>query len=292
MSMKGEIIWRIGLIYVLMTLIAGAIIFKTFHVQMWEGEKWRKKSVAVRIKDFEVAPNRGDICACDGRKLASSVPYYELRWDASVVDSDLFGEKVDSLALCLSRFFGDESKAAYKKRLEMARARKKTYYLLNRRKVSFNELKKIRTFPIFRKGRNRGGLIEEMNSVRLQPHVNLATRTIGYLNEAEDRSFEGRVGLEGAFENELKGIPGRSIKQMMSGTWVPVTVEEPIDGNDIITTIDIDYQDIVQHALMRQLEKFDADRGTAILMEVETGDVKAIANLKRQSSGGYEDEFN
>ena len=225
MSMKGEIIWRIGLIYVLMTLIAGAIIFKTFHVQMWEGEKWRKKSVAVRIKDFEVAPNRGDICACDGRKLASSVPYYELRWDASVVDSDLFGEKVDSLALCLSRFFGDESKAAYKKRLEMARARKKTYYLLNRRKVSFNELKKIRTFPIFRKGRNRGGLIEEMNSVRLQPHVNLATRTIGYLNEAEDRSFEGRVGLEGAFENELKGIPGRSIKQMMSGTWVPVTVE-------------------------------------------------------------------
>ena len=73
MSMKGEIIWRIGLIYVLMTLIAGAIIFKTLHVQMWEGEKWRKKSVAVRIKDFEVAPNRGDICACDGRKLASSV---------------------------------------------------------------------------------------------------------------------------------------------------------------------------------------------------------------------------
>lgn len=292
MSMKGEIIWRIGLVYVLMTVIAGAVIFKTLHVQMWEGEKWRKKSVAVRVKDFEVAPNRGDICACDGRKLASSVPYYELRWDASVVDSKLFGKKVDSLALCLSRFFGDESKAVYKQHLEEARARKKTYYLINRRKVSFNELKKIRTFPIFRKGRNSGGLIEEMNSVRLQPHVNLATRTIGYLNEAEDGSFEGRVGLEGAFENELKGIPGRSMKQMMSGTWVPVTVEEPVDGNDIITTIDIDYQDIVQNALMRQLEKFDADRGTAILMEVETGDVKAIANLKRQPLGGYSEEFN
>lgn len=156
MSMKGEIIWRIGLIYVLMTLIAGAIIFKTLHVQMWEGEKWRKKSVAVRIKDFEVAPNRGDICACDGRKLASSVPYYELRWDASVVDSDLFGEKVDSLALCLSRFFGDESKAAYKKRLEMAGPGRKQYYLLNRRKVSFNELKKSGLFRYSEKAGIKG----------------------------------------------------------------------------------------------------------------------------------------
>ena len=292
MSMKGEIVWRIGLVYVLMIVIAGAVVFQALRVQMWEGEKWRKQSVAVRVKDFEVAPNRGDICASDGRKLASSVPYYELRFDGSVVESGVFQQKVDSLALCLSRFFKDESPAFYRKKLGIAKSQKKRYFLINRRKVSFTELKEIRQFPIFRLGKNRGGLIEVMSSVRLQPHVNLATRTIGYLNESEDGSFEGRVGLEGAFENELKGEPGRSIKQMMSGTWVPVTVEEPVDGNDVITTIDVDYQDIVQNALLRQLEKFEAVNGTAILMEVRTGDVKAIANLTRTASGSYREDMN
>lgn len=292
MSMKGEIVWRIGLVYVLMIIIAGAVVFQALRVQMWEGEKWRKQSVAVRVKDFEVAPNRGDICASDGRKLASSVPYYELRFDGSVVESGVFQQKVDSLALCLSRFFKDESPAFYRKKLGIAKSQKKRYFLINRRKVSFTELKEIRQFPIFRLGKNRGGLIEVMSSVRLQPHVNLATRTIGYLNESEDGSFEGRVGLEGAFENELKGEPGRSIKQMMSGTWVPVTVEEPVDGNDVITTIDVDYQDIVQNALLRQLEKFEAVNGTAILMEVRTGDVKAIANLTRTASGSYREDMN
>ena len=292
MSMKGEIVWRIGLVYVLMIIIAGAVVFQALRVQMWEGEKWRKQSVAVRVKDFEVAPNRGDICASDGRKLASSVPYYELRFDGSVVESGVIQQKVDSLALCLSRFFKDESPAFYRKKLGIAKSQKKRYFLINRRKVSFTELKEIRQFPIFRLGKNRGGLIEVMSSVRLQPHVNLATRTIGYLNESEDGSFEGRVGLEGAFENELKGEPGRSIKQMMSGTWVPVTVEEPVDGNDVITTIDVDYQDIVQNALLRQLEKFEAVNGTAILMEVRTGDVKAIANLTRTASGSYREDMN
>ncbi len=292
MSMKGEIVWRIGMVYILMMLVAALIVVKALHVQMWEGEKWRSKSGSVRVKDFEVAPNRGDICACDGRKLASSVPYYELRFDGAVVANDVFRANADSLALCLSRFFGDESPAYYRKRLGTAKSQKKRYYLLNKRKVSYNELKKIREFPIFRLGKNKGGLIEVMSSTRLQPHVNLASRTIGYLNEAEDGSFEGRVGIEGAFENELKGIPGRSVKQMMSGTWVPVTVEEPEDGNDVITTIDVDYQDIVQHALLRQMEKFEADKGCAVLMEVKTGDVKAIANLTRTTGGTYRESMN
>lgn len=292
MSMKGEIVWRIGLVYILMIVIAGAVVFQALRVQMWEGEKWRKKSVSVRVKDFEVMPNRGDICAADGRTLASSVPYYELRFDASVVDNEIFRKEADSLALCLSLFFKDKSPAAYRAQLQTAKNRKNRYLQINRRKVTFTELKHIRKFPVFRLGKNRGGLIEEMSSVRLQPHVNLAGRTIGYLSEADDGSFEGRVGLEGAFENELKGIPGRSMKQMMSGTWVPVTVEEPIDGNDIVTTIDVDYQDIVQNALLKQLEKFEALNGTAVLMEVQTGDVKAIANLTRTAAGTYREDMN
>ncbi len=292
MSRREEVVWRIRMVYIGLLLLAVAIGAKALYVQIWQGEKWRKKSMAVKVKDFEVAPNRGDICACDGRKLASSVPFYELRFDGAVVSDEVYRAQADSLALCLSRFFGDGSKEYYRKKLDVAKRQKKRYYLLNRKKVTFNELKKIRRFPIFRLGKNRGGLIEEMSSVRLQPHVNLATRTIGYVNEAADGSFEGRVGIEGAFENELKGIPGRSVKQMMSGTWVPVTVEEPVDGNDVITTLDVDYQDIVQNALLRQLEKFEADNGTAVLMEVKTGDIKAIANLTRTASGEYREDMN
>lgn len=157
MSMKGEIVWRIGMVYILMMLLATLIVVKALHVQMWEGEKWRNQSGSVRVKDFEVAPNRGDICAVDGRILASSVPYYELHVDWKVVSEEVFRAGVDSLALCLSNFFKDESAAFYRKRLRAAKTSQYRYYLLNKRKVSYTELKKIREFPIFRLGKNKGG---------------------------------------------------------------------------------------------------------------------------------------
>ncbi|MDR1756000.1 MAG: transpeptidase family protein [Culturomica sp.] len=289
MSMKREIIWRIGLIYLLVVGLAVAIVFQAFRVQVIEGKEWRNRSVEVLVEDSEVTPNRGDICAVDGRKLASSVPYYELRFDASVVDGRVFREQVDSLALCLSCFFQDASKAVYRKQLMQAREQKKRYFLINKKKINYIQLKQIRTFPIFRLGQNRGGLVEVMSSERIQPHENLANRTIGYLNR-EGGELAGLVGLEQAFESDLKGEPGRSVRQMMSGTWVPVTVEEPEDGKDVITTIDVDYQDIVQNALLRQLEKFEAEKGTAVLMEVKTGDIKAIANLTRKGDKYAEDK--
>ncbi|MDL2251708.1 transpeptidase family protein [Odoribacter sp. OttesenSCG-928-J03] len=275
-----------------MILFTVMIVMKTLHIQIIEGGKWRDKSVRVRVKDFEVMPNRGDICAVDGRKLATSLPYYALRFDASVVKTAVFEKNVDSLALCLSNFFKDASVAEYRKKLQYAKNNNKRYYPINKRKVSYNELKIVRQFPIFRLGRNKGGLIEEMSSVRKMPHEDLAVRTIGYVSGADDGSFEGRVGIEAAFENELRGIPGRSVRQMMSGTWIPITVEEPEDGCDVISTIDVDYQDIVQNALRRQLDKFEADNGTVILMEVKTGDIKAIANLTRRPSGDYKEQMN
>ena len=128
-------------------------------------------------------------------------------------------------------------------------------------------------------------MILERENVRLQPHGDLAYRTIGYLNEAKDGSFEGRVGIEGAFEKQLRGEAGRSIRQMMSGRWVSVTVEDPVDGNDVVTTINVDCQDIVQGALTRQLEHYKANAGTAILMDVKTGDIKAIANVSKTATG-------
>ena len=287
MSIKHELAGRVGFVYLFVILLSVAIGVKALHVQVLEGEKWREKSRTISAKDLIVPPNRGDICSDDALPLASSVPYYTLYFDGLAVTDTLFANQVDSLAFRLSHFFGDASKALYREKLWNGRygSKPNRYLRINSRKVSYTELKVIKTFPIFREPGSKSGLILKRENVRVRPRGNLAERTIGYLNEDKDGTFEGRVGIEGAYEQVLKGKNGHSIQQMMSGRWVAVTVEDPVDGHDVITTINTDYQDIVQHALLKQLEHFRADAGTAILMEVKTGDIKAIANLSKTSKG-------
>lgn len=283
------------MVYGVIFLFGCLILAKAVMVMTVEGEKWRKKATAnIPARPVKIAPNRGDIWAVDGRILATSVPFYELRFDPIAVDKKVFQEKVDSLAYCLSSFFKDASKEFYRDKLIRARNAKhpNRYLLINRRKVNYTELKRIRKFPIFRLGKNKGGFQSIVINKRLQPHVNLAGRTIGYLNESQDGSAEGRVGLEAAFENQLKGEYGEGMRRMLSGTWMVLTQQEPVDGHDVVTTIDVDYQDIVQHALKNQLEKSEATNGSAILMEVSTGDIKAIANLARGKDGEYVENQN
>lgn len=286
-SIKHELAGRLGLVYLIVMVIAALIVIKALHVQIWEGDKWRKMGRSVSFKDFEVAPNRGNIYADDGRILASSVPYYSLRLDCKAIPDTLFRKKVDSLSMMLSRFFKDASMAEYRKKLWQGKygVKPNRYLLVNKKKISYTDLLEIKKFPIFRERGTRSGLILEQENVRLLPHRDLAYRTIGYLNEAKDGSFEGRVGIEGAFEKQLRGEPGRSIRQMMSGRWVSVTVDDPVDGNDVVTTINVECQDIVQGALTRQLEHYKANAGTAILMDVKTGDIKAIANVSKTATG-------
>ncbi len=257
-SMKHELAGRLGLVYLVVIGIAVLIVMQALYVQVWKGDELRGQAQNVSRKDFVVAPVRGNIYADDGRILASSVPYYSLRFDCVAVADTLFKRKVDSLAICLSRFFGDASASVYRQKLWKGKygAKPNRYLLINKEKISYTELMTVKKFPIFRERGTRSGLILERENVRLQPHRDLAYRTIGYLNEAADGSFEGRVGIEGAFEKQLRGVPGRSYRQMMSGRWVSMTVDEPVDGNDVVTTINVDCQDIVQGALTRQLEYY------------------------------------
>lgn len=295
MAIKDDITWRTIIVYGIIVLFGGLIIAKAIMVMTVEGKKWRSMASAnVPVKPIAIAPNRGDIWASDGRIMATSVPFYELRFDPVAVNKKVFQAQIDSLAYCLSAFFKDGSKDYYKDKLTRARNGKhpNRYLLINKRRVTHTELKELRQFPIFRLGKNKGGFQAVVSNKRLQPHMNLAVRTIGYLNESADGTAEGRVGLEAAFENELKGRNGQGIKRMMSGTWMILTQEEPTDGHDVVTTIDVDYQDIVQHALKKQLEKSNATNGTAILMEVKTGDIKAIANMAKRKDGEYEENQN
>ena len=279
--------------FAFMCVFAAAIIAYLFKIQFKEREHWIELSENLSTTIQTVEPSRGSIFAIDGSLLATSLPIYDLRLDGKApgfAKSTVFENNVDSLALMLSQLFKDRSKAEYKRILTSVRKRKDRYYLL-KRKVSYPEMKVVKEFPIFRLGKYKGGLTIEEKNKREKPFEYLAERTIGY-------SVSGvqPVGLEGAFNKDLSGKEGKRVMQRIAGgTWIPVNDEEQIEarnGNDIHTTIDVNLQDVATHALMRTLITNNAEWGTAVLMEVSTGEIRAIANLTRVSEGKYTEKYN
>jgi len=297
MSIKKDILLYTKIVYFVLVIIAVFIVFQILNIQLFNGEKYSKMAKENTFKDITLPADRGNIYARDGRLLACSVPYFQLYLDCKVAHDTVYDRKVDSLALCLSKFFKDKSKRQYKKILKRGRGsanRKPNRYLrLNKKELTFQELEEVKTFPIFRLSKNVGGLIVKQIDKRIQPHKNLASRTVGTVRESKLSGLEGQVGLEGAFELDLKGKPGLGIKQKMIGSWLPFCTVESIDGKDIVSTIDINYQDIAETALEKQLEKYKAESGTVILMEVKTGAIRAIANLgKGKRDKGYWEDYN
>ena len=295
MSTKQVIVRRLIGIYLGAFLIALVIAGRIIYLQFFVGEDLRKKAEDLTMKYVSIEPNRGDIYSNDGKRLLStSVPYYEIRMDlnSSGMQERVFNEGIDSLSYCLSRMFGDQSKSEYKRRLIAARQNGERYYLIARR-ISHRELQKMKQFPIFRLGRYKGGFIVIQKNLRIRPHQMLAARTIGYLNEG---GTGNKVGIEGAYDEYLKGVTGVRLMQRTAGNiWIPVSDRnevEPKNGFNIVTTIDIDIQDVAENALLKQLRLHNAHHGCAVLMEVKTGEVKAIVNLQRNQWGDYEEVYN
>lgn len=282
---------RIYLVYLLTVLIALAVIYRILYIQTAEKEHYVSKAKEMTLRYSEIEENRGNIYAHDGSLLSTSVPIFEIRLDLSpvVVPDELFFRKIDSLSMQLSRLFRDKSTSAYRASLTSARKNRERYYLLQRN-VTYPQLKKLRTFPILRRGRYGGGMIAISKNRREKPFKLLAARTIGF-----DRQ-DYHVGLEGAYREELDGISGRRLERRIAGgVWVPVNDEnqvEPLDGNDIVTSIDVNIQDVAESSLLQHLYHHDADHGCAVLMEVNTGYVVAIANLQRVEEGKYREHYN
>lgn len=294
MEIRKAILTRFGVVYAAIVLFCLYMIVRVLIIQ--HTPRWDREAQKLEIKEFALSARRGDICAADGSPLATSVPYYELRMDmgAPGLARDFYS-KVDSLSLCLSRFFRDKSAAAYKSELRRAFSQQKHYFLINPKKVSYADLQVIKKFPILRRGRNKGGLMPEQSDERVYPSGNLALRTLGKLTKETAEGSKGNAGafgLEQSFEKELKGEDGIAVKQNMSGRWFIISKDDPEDGKNIVTTLDVKMQDQVTYALKLQMEKSRAQYGTAILMEVKTGDIKAIANFgensKGQLIGGYQ----
>ena len=293
MTIKRDITWRVGVIYLALVVLAVFVFGKVVFLQVVEGQSWRALEEKMTSKEREIEANRGNVLACDGRKLACSVPSYRLYMDmmAHGLTNEIFNKNIDSLSLCLSKFFKDQSASAYKKSLSKARQKNKRYYRIHSNRVSFTELKKIKEFPILRLGKNVGGFIPEQLDRRKKPFGILASRTIGKLYEEKEKG--GMVGLERAFNEDLKGKNGVNTFTRISGRWVPEEVMPPWNGNDVMTSIDIEIQDVAENSLKKQLIKHNAHHGVAILMEVETGAIKAMVNLYRKNEGNYiEDYYN
>lgn len=283
------IILRIYMFFGICLLIGVGILVQLFNIQISDGEYYRERALKSAYKEFVIEADRGNIYDTNQDLLAISVPKFNIRFDALTVEKDTFETYVQSLAQSLSRYF-QKPEAYYTNLLRSARA-KKNRYLLIANDLDYYDLQHIKTFPLFKKGPYRGGIIVEQNTRREYPMGKVAERTVGY-----DRP-DAKAGLEGEFSHYLKGKNGKELRQKIARSqWKPVSAfggVEPQDGYDVQTTIDINYQDIAHHALLEQLEKFKADHGTVILMEVETGAVKAMANLgKSKTSGKYYEQRN
>jgi cell division protein FtsI (penicillin-binding protein 3) len=270
-------------------LFALAIAVKLFTIQLVEGEKWLARAETVSTTYRIVPPDRGHIYSEDGRLLATSVPEYEIRMDMvpNGLTDELFLEHIDSLCIHLSDLFGDRTSAEYKHDLIDARHRKERYHLV-KRKADHTQVQALRTFPLFNLGRYKGGLITEKRTARVRPFGRLAARSVGYL--LRDSST---VGLEGGYDKWLRGVTGRRLERRLTGgVWMPVDNGDGVDpkpGSDIHTTIDINLQDVADAALEAQLRKHGAQYGTLVVMEVETGYIKAICNLTRRDSNYVSD---
>ena len=271
-----------------MFLFALGITYKLIDIQFVKGDFYRQKAEERTVRDFEIKANRGNVYTADGSLLATSVSKFDIRMDAVTVSDENFEKNIKELSKALSKMLG-KSEGFYENYIRKARKNKNRYLFITRN-LSYNQYIQIKTFPIFKLGVYKGGFIAEQRTVREHPLGKIAERSVGY------DDYRGMVGIEGNFREYLRGKNGNRLKQRIAkGQWKPLndTNEvEPVDGKDIITTIDLNVQDIAHHALLGQLEKYEADHGTVVVMEVKTGEVKAIANLGRNREGKYYERLN
>ncbi len=269
------------------------LIFKLLYLQINEGEYYKELAQKRTLKNFELQASRGNIYSDDKSILATSVTKYEIRWDSKVPSKEIFERNIISLGEKLADLFGKE-KSFYVKKMKQARE-SNNRYLLIANNLTFSQYKKMISFPIFNLPAFKGGVIVESKVVRVNPFGKIAERTIGY--ERKDASGKYlRVGLEGAYSQILRGENGRRLKQKIAnGQWKPINdnnEKEPTEGYDLYSTINLGIQDIVHHELLAQLENYEADHGTAIVMETNSGDIKAISNLGRTLDGNYYEKLN
>jgi len=294
-EVKKDILFRVSLCFILVVVICISILGRAFYIQQVEGKYWREMSKNLHQKVEEIEADRGTIYSEDGQMLSTSIPQYDIYIDFGAdglrEKSGLrFRENIDSLSYCLANLFKDYTQGEYKRMLTAKYQEKDRYFLLQR-KISFRKYEALKKFPLVRLGRNKSGFIADDKSIRLNPYQMLAYRTIGL-----DRENSQKVGLEQTYDTFLKGTTGKQlVRYIAGGVSVPVDDSyqiQPENGKDIITTLDIHIQEITENALMKVMVENEALHGCAIVMETNTGKIKALANLGRRKDGTYWEDMN
>ena len=285
---KKNILSKLYIVLVVITLLLVAIFVRLTNIQFADGEKYRNLSEQLTLRNDTIFANKGSVFSIDGSLLATSMSQYEIRMDPYTVEASVFEKNIRDLSNSLSKKFG-KSSVAWETKIRKAR-NSKNRYLFIARGLGYTDFMKVKSFPIFNLGMYKGGFIAEQSTVRAHPLGKVAERTIGY------DDYRGAPGIEGAFRKYLKGKNGYRLKQKIAkGQWRPINDNnevEPINGNDIVTTIDVNIQDIAHHSLLRQLEYYEADHGCVVVMETKTGEIKAISNLGRNKNGKYYERLN
>lgn len=283
-----NISYRIYLVAFIIFMMAVAIAIKITNIQWVDGAHYRKLAQERTVKNFVIPANKGNIYSSDGSLLATSIPNYEIRFDALAPKIDDFNKNLKSLSDSLSILLKKPS-GFYINELRKARANRNRYFLIAR-DLSYTQFVAIKKMPLFKLGAYKGGIIVKQETVREHPIGEIAERTIGYERINPDGTRNGK-GIEWAYKKYLDGKDGKILKQKIAkGQWKPITdanQKDPQDGYDVISTIDVYIQDIAHHALLKQLELYQADHGCVVVMETKTGNIKAISNLGRHNNGSY-----
>lgn len=283
-SEKGPMVFRAYALYFGFIFVMFVGLYKTLKLQ------WTTEEVDLPVRLQDRAPRMGEILDANLNPLLTSVSYFDIHMDPTVVDQKTFDEEVSNLADGLARMYKDKSSRSYENEIRTARANGSRYVLI-RKKVTNEERKRIAKLPIFNLGRMKGGIIDNQETIiRKAPNGILLRRTLGYYKK--EHNLE--VGLEGAYHSYLEGEPGKEIEHRITTGWKKTGrfTKDPIEGADIVTTFDKDVQEVAHSELEHQLKEMDAQSGTVILMEVATGHVKAIVNLDREKDGSFSERFN
>ena len=288
MDIKKDIRFRVYIAFTCICVFGLAIIIKAAMIQVKEGPKLKAMAKEMHTRFDTLMAERGNIYTEDGVLLSSSIPEFDVHVDFKTIDSALFARNIDSLCLCMSHLFLDKSQEQYKEEFVRAYNEENAYYLLGRN-LKYYQYEALRSFPIFNKGKGAGGFIAEIKEKRITPYNMLAYRTIGVFRDSSVS------GLEASYNKALVGENGRRVVQKSTGNvWVPIEGSEvdPQNGKDIVTTLDINVQDVAEHALLSILQKYDCQYGTCIVMEVATGKIRTLVNLGWQPDGSYWEDFN
>ena len=287
-KVTGKIIPRYMVVVSILALAAIAIVFKMSYTMFVERDKWTEiANNAVRDSVIQKA-TRGRILSSEGQLMASSLPEYKIQMDfkAGGKDKDsILMANLDSICLGLSKIIPQKTPAQFRERILQGREKQSQCWTIYTRRISYTQFKDVQKLPLFNLSRYKSGFIwEEYPNRRKKPFGSLASRTLGSIKPSNDSAVSG---LEQTFDSILRGTDGFVHRQKVRNRWLSITDVPPVNGADVVTTIDVSMQDICEQALEDKMKEINANIGVVILMEVATGDVKAIVNLGKQDDGSY-----